>query len=219
MGSTLTNSAVVRFFIVSFLLLSHSLPGQDWELRDEEDGIKVYTRPVSNSDIRAVKVETRIEATLSQLAAVILDIPATGEWVYATKECRIEKTISPTEYIYYSELEVPWPVSNRDFIVRVKVDHDPATNTMTVSGENLPAYLEEKPGVVRVMQTVSTWTVVPEGKNLNIEFVLHVNPGGSIPAWLVNLFVTQGPKETFLNLRSHVKKPKYQNASFPFIVD
>lgn len=219
MGLTFTSSGVAGFFIVSFLFISHSSLSQDWELQDEEAGIKVYTRQVSNSDIRAVKVESVVEATLSQLAAVLLDIPASGDWVYATKVCRVEKTISATEYIYYSELDVPWPVSNRDFIVRVKVDHDPVTNIMTVSGENLPAYLDEKPGVVRIMQTVSTWTVIPDGKNLNIEFVLHVNPGGSIPAWLVNLFASQGPKETFLNLRAQVKKPKYQHASYPFIVD
>ena len=208
-----------RYIMIGFLFLSYTLPGQDWELKDEEDGIKVYTRQVNNSDIRAVKVESTVEATLSELAAVILDIPASSEWIYATKVCRVEKTLSPTEFIYYSEIDVPWPVNNRDFIVRVKVDYDPVTNRMTVSGENLPAYLPEKPDVVRIMHTVSTWTVVPDGKNLNIEFVLHVNPGGSIPAWLVNLFATQGPKETFLNLRTQVKKPKYRNASYPFIVD
>jgi hypothetical protein len=212
-------SGVSSLLIAGLLFVSHSLVAQEWELKDEEDGIKVYTRTVANSDIKAVKVECDIEATLSQLAAVILDIPATDEWVYATKVCRTEKVISPSEYIYYSEIAVPWPVSNRDFIVRVKVDHDPVTNTMTVSGENLPAYLKEEPGVVRVMHTVSTWTVVPKGKNLNIEFVLHVDPGGSIPAWLINLFATQGPKETFLNLRSQVKKAEYRDASFDFIAD
>lgn len=212
-------SGSFAFLIASFLFLSHSLMGQGWELRDEDDGIKIYTRSVNNSDIKAVKVECELEATLSQLTAVLLDIPASNEWVYATKFCRTQKVISQTEFIYHSEIEVPWPISNRDFIVRIKIDQDNTTKKLTVNGENLPRYLSEKPGVVRITQTESTWTVTPKGKKLKVEFVLHVDPGGSIPAWLINLFATQGPKETFLNLKAQVKKVEYRDASFPFIVD
>ena len=213
-------NVVGKCFLVGFLFLSHSLWSQDWELKDEEDGIKVYTRQVEDSDIKAIKVECTVEeATLSQLAAVILDIPASDQWVYATKLCRTEKIISPREFIYYSEIEVPWPASNRDFIVRVKVEQDSLTKKMTVGGENLPTYLNEKEGVVRIMHTESQWTVIPEANNLKIEFVLHVNPGGSIPAWLINLFASRGPMETFLNLRSQIRKPQYRDASFPFLVD
>jgi len=211
---------VGKCFLVGLLFISHSLWSQDWELKDEEDGIKVYTRPVENSDIKAIKVDCIVEeATLSQLAAVILDIPASDQWVYATKLCRTEKIIAPGEFIYYSEIEVPWPASNRDFIVRVKVEQDSATRKMTVGGENLPTYLNEKEGIIRVMHTESQWTVIPYGNDLKIEFVLHVNPGGSIPAWLINLFATRGPMETFLNLRSQIRKPQYRDASFPFLVD
>ncbi len=211
---------VGKGFLVGLLFISRSVLSQDWELQDEEKGIKVYTRLVENSDIKAIKVESTIEeATLSQLAAVILDVPASDQWVYATKFCRTEKVISPTEFIYYSEIEVPWPASNRDFVVRVKVDQDSLTKKMTVDGENLPTYLNEKEGVVRILHTESKWTVIPHGNDLKIEFVLHVNPGGSIPAWLINLFATRGPMETFLNLESQIRKPQYRDASFPFLVD
>src|SRR6478609_4088465 len=153
-------NVVGKFFLVGFLFVSHAGWSQDWELKDEEAGIRVYTRPVENSDIKAIRVECTVEeATLSQLAAVILDIPASDQWVYATKFCRTQKVISPGEFIYHSEIEVPWPASNRDFIVRVKVDQDSTTKKMTVGGENLPTYLNEREGIVRIMHTESQWTV------------------------------------------------------------
>ncbi len=220
MGLNLDYKIVGKYWLIVLLFGSSQAWAQAWELKSEEDGIKVYTRPVKNSDIKAIRVESTLEdATLSQLAAVILDIPASDEWVYATKFCRVKKVISQNEFIYHSEIEVPWPVSNRDFIVRVKVDQDSVTKKMTVGGENLPKYLSEQDGVVRIMHTVSNWTVTPKGKDLHIDFTLHVNPGGSIPAWLINLFATRGPMETFLNLRSQVKKPEYKDASFSFLVD
>jgi hypothetical protein len=212
-------TALRRVLTIGFLLVSISLKGQSWKLKDEEEGIKVYTRKVEDSDIKAIKVECTIEATLSQLTAVLLDFPASSEWIYATKFCRVQKSISPSELIYHSEIDVPWPASNRDFVVRLKFEQDSITKKLTVDGENLPYYLKEQEDVVRIMHTESNWTVTPRNKYLDIVFTLHVHPGGSIPAWLINLFVIRGPLETFRNLRSQVKKPEYKEASFLFLVD
>jgi hypothetical protein len=143
MNSTLANIWIDPLMMINCLLLSFSLAGQGWELKTEEEGIKVYTRPVKNSAIKAIKVECTVEASLSQLTAVLLDIPASDKWVYATKFCRIQKKLSTNELIYHSEIDVPWPVSNRDFIVRIKLEQD-STKTITVSGENLPHYLNEQ---------------------------------------------------------------------------
>ncbi|HEY5749525.1 MAG TPA: START domain-containing protein, partial [Chryseolinea sp.] len=158
---TVAGNRVGRVLTIGFLLVSISLTAQSWELKNEEDGIKVYTRRVENSDIKAIKVECTIEATLSQLTAVLLDIPASHEWIYATKFCRVQKNISSSELIYHSEINVPWPASNRDFIVRVKLEQDSITKKLTVDGENLPHYLKEQEDVVRIMHTKSNWTVTP----------------------------------------------------------
>lgn len=219
MNFKIAGNRVGRVLMIGFLFVSISLTGQSWKLKDDEEGIKVYTRTVENSDIKAIKVECTIEATLSQLTAVLLDIPASDEWIYATKYCRVQQTISSSEFIYHSEIDVPWPASNRDFIVRVKLEQDSITKKLTVDGENLPHYLKEKEGVVRIMHTESSWTVTPRNKYLDIVFTLHVHPGGSIPAWLINLFATRGPLETFRNLRSQVNKPQYKEVRFPFLVD
>ena len=219
MGFTVAGNRFETVMTVGLLLVSISLTGQSWKLKDEVEGIKVYTRAVENSDIKAVKVECTIEATLSQLTAVLLDIPSSDEWIYATKFCRVQKNISPQELIYHSEIDVPWPARNRDFIVRVKLEQDSITKKLTVDGENLPHYIKEQEDVVRIMHTESNWTVTPRNKYLDIVFTLHVHPGGSIPAWLINLFATRGPLETFRNLKSQVKKAEYKKARFSFLVD
>ena len=218
MNSTIANIVLGPMLMISCLVVSFSLAGQAWELKTEEEGIKVYTSRVENSAIKAIKVECTVEASISQLTAVLLDIPASDEWVYATKFCRVQKTISPNELIYHSEIDVPWPASNRDFIVRVKLEQD-STKTLTVSGENLPQYLNEQDRVVRIMHTVSHWAARPRDNYVDIVFTLHVDPGGLIPAWLINLFATRGPLETFRNLRSQVKKSEYKDARFSFILE
>ena len=205
---------------ILLLLSTNAFSQNDWALKSDKEGIKVYTKDLDNSPFKAVKTVCTIDASLTKLTAVLLDINSSIDWVYATKSCRVLKQPSPSELFYYSEVTVPWPVNNRDFIIRLKVWQDAKTKVVTVEGENKPALLPEKKNVVRIQQCYSKWIIVPQPNGqVKIEYVLQVDPGGMVPAWLINLFATKGPLESFKNLRMQVKKPAYSHVVLPFIKD
>ncbi len=161
-----------------------------------------------------------LQASTSQLLAAIMDVQSCGEWVYSSKTNTLLKQISPLELIYYSEVSVPWPVENRDYVVRVKAEQDPQTKIVTVNSPCIPGYVKEKPGKVRIKQSIAQWTIIPNGKNqVKVEYILEVDPLGNIPAWLVNLFAAKGPYETFKALKVHVQKDVYKRAHYTSIVD
>jgi hypothetical protein len=192
----------------------------EWVLKMDKEGIKVYTKELDNSPFKAIKTVCIIDASLTRLTAVLLDIDNSADWVYSTKKCTLLKRLSAAELIYYSEIAVPWPVSNRDFIVRLKVVQDEKTRVVTIGGENKPAYLPENKNIVRIQQSISKWLIVPlPNGQVKIEYTLQVDPGGTVPAWLINLFATRGPFESFKNLRNQVKKAAYNQVRLPFIKD
>ena len=206
--------------LILLLFSSRSFSQSDWVLKQDKDGIKVYTKDLENSSFKAVKTVCIIDASLTKLTAVLLDINSSKDWVYATKSCTVIKQASPSELFYYSEVNIPWPVNNRDFIVRLKVAQDAKTKVVTVEGENKPTLLPEKKNIVRIQQCYSKWIIVPQTNGqVKIEYVLQVDPGGLVPAWLINLFATKGPFESFKNLRLQVKKPVYSRVVLPFIRD
>ena len=45
-----------------------------WKLKLDKEEIKIYTRPYTDSKIKALKVVCTVKATLSQIAAVLLDV-------------------------------------------------------------------------------------------------------------------------------------------------
>ncbi|WP_442591142.1 START domain-containing protein [Pedobacter sp. AW31-3R] len=200
---------------------SNSVVAQEkWKLADDDGWLKIYTRPMINSKIKSIKVECTLEASASQLVAAIVDIKTCGEWVYSSKKNIMIKQISPLDLIYYSEVTVPWPVENRDYVVHIMVEQDPKTKAITINSPCIPGYVEEKPNIVRISKSVAKWTIVPMEKNqLRVEYLLEVDPLGSIPPWLINLFATKGPSETFKKLRTHVKKDIYKKTSYPSIVN
>lgn len=209
-------------FLFSVLVIHHQpvMAQDNWKLAQDHEGIKIYTRPMAHSKIKAIKVECNLAATSSQLVAAILDIKTCGEWVYSSKKNVLIKQISPLDLIYYSEVEVPWPVENRDYVVHIKVEQNPQSKVTTVNSPCIPGYVAENDGIVRISQSVARWTITPMGKNqIKAEYILEVDPMGTVPAWLTNLFATKGPYETFKKLKVHVQKDVYKKADFAMITD
>jgi hypothetical protein len=207
-------------FILFFAGFNPVTAQDKWSLSVNREGIQVYTRPIENSKIKAIKVVTNLQATSSQLVAAILDIKTCNEWVYHSTENVLIKQVSPLELIYYSRVDVPWPVEDRDYVVHIEVEQNPQTKVTTVNSPCIPGYVAEKKNIVRISHTVGKWTITPIGKNqVRAEYVLEVDPMGNIPAWLTNLFATKGPLETFRNLKVHVQKEVYKKAHFKMISD
>jgi hypothetical protein len=209
------------FFLITLVTLCHHAYGQeDWILREEKEGISIYTRNFPDSKFKAIRVKCELTATLSQFVAVILDVNTGVQWVYSTKSSVLLKQVSPSELYYYSEVNIPWPLSNRDFIAHLKATQDPHTRVVTIDGPTVSDYLPVKKNIVRVARSEGKWIITPlAGRRIRVDYTLRTDPGGSIPAWMVNLFVTKGPLESFKNLKAQLQKPKYANVQLPFVKD
>lgn len=193
---------------------------QNWVLKTEQDSIKVYTGTQTNSKIKAVKVECTLKATLSQLAVVIFDISTCSQWIYRTINCSVLKQINTGDIYYYAEVEAPWPVANRDFVAHLKVSQNPVTKTMIIEADNAPYFIPQKHKVVRILQSISKWVVsLQDEHTIKIEYTLFTDPGGNVPAWLINMFITKGPVESFQKLREHIKKQVFANVQFPGVTN
>ena len=218
----MTKKLVIIFVIAMSGIFSQvSLYGQgNWKLKSDKDGISIFLRSLPDSKFKAVKVECELDATLSQLVAVVLDVNTGSEWVYSTKSSVLLKQVSPSELYYYSEVSIPWPVHNRDFIAHLITVQDAKTKVVTVYGPTVHDYVPEKKDIVRIIQSEGKWVIYPLGPHkIKVEYTLRVDPGGSVPAWLVNMFAAKGPYESFSKLKEHLKKPAYANVKLPFIVD
>jgi len=211
-----------KILTAGFILLQTTIAfaQTDWKLKNEKDGIKVYVGAVPDSKFKAIKVDCELNTTLSQLVKVLLDIKTCPEWVDHTKSCTLIKQVSPSELYYYSEINIPWPAQNRDFVAHLKVHQNPETKVVTVDGPAVDGFVPEKDGIVRVHSSKGLWILTPVKKGwVKVVYTLQTDPGGAIPAWLVNMLVASGPMKSFQALKLQLKKPGYQHAGLDFIKD
>jgi len=207
-----------KIIAFSFLcLIVHACEATEWKLKKETRTMKIFTTNEDNSSYKSVKVECTVNAKFAQVIAALFDLDRQHEWVYNNKSSKLLKHVSDNELIYYSEVNVPWPCTNRDFIAHLKVTQ-PAPDVVNIESHSEPNYLPEKDGLVRVKSSSSHWVLTAIGNNqLKIEYTIQFDPSGSVPAWLTNAFVTKGPYETFDKLQDRINMSAYQNATFSFI--
>ena len=208
------------FLCFVYFLFQISGKSQDWILKKDKEGIRVFTRKTPNFKFDELKVECDLEGSLSALAAVLLDVNNHIKWSYKTAKCQLLKSTDTTDIFFYTEIECPWPFENRDVAVHMNLTQDNENKVMTVIAQSADAYLPEKDNIVRMKYSRVTWLVTPNNKgHLKVEYKVQIDPGGSIPAWLLNAFASKGPIESFTKLKEEIKLPQYAHAKFQFLKD
>ena len=98
-------------------------------------------------------------------------------------------------------------MKNRDQPIHMIIYPQSGDSILTITTIGEPDRLPDNRSQVRIRTFSGTWKV----KSLNpdqieIDYILNVDPGGSVPPWLVNMFVSKGPYETFSKLAVKLKE-------------
>lgn len=203
-----------------FILLSFSLMAQDnWELQKEKDGIKVYTSEVEGSDIRAYKAEAVMEGKLSSFVAALRDVDNFTELFESMKSSEIIES-TDTLLIHYSQTNAPWPVKDRDGVYQLSFSQHHGTKAVRIRIKVLNNIKPLDDDYVRLEQAEGYWLLYPLDQNhVEVTYQMHAEPGGSLPAWVINAFIVDGPLDDMANLRERVKLDIYQNQKYDFLVE
>jgi hypothetical protein len=178
-----------------------------WQLVKDAHGIQVYTASTASSGFKSIKVNAVFEGTWQKLIAILLEVESQPQWVYGTRQAYLLKKVNNQEILYYVETELPWPAQNRDTIIRMRIHENRARNRLTITSVGEPQALAIQEKKVRVPHFKANWEVTMVGKDrISLSYLLDADPGGSLPAWIVNLFISKGPYETFRKLSELLKK-------------
>lgn len=192
----------------------------DWELKRDSDGIQVYTRDVPDSKYKAVKGTMTITAPLGAAVALIRDTSACAKVASLCKVSWIHKTVSETELYVYSYNDLPWPVKDRDILVRALWSQDPSDLQVTMTAEAVSGMMDKNDRAVRLQQASFSWEISPlDDGRLQITTQAHVDPAGTIPALIINLLLVDSPFKTLANFRSVLRSGDYDDASFDFVTE
>lgn len=177
----------------------------DWLLEREKKGIKVFTKKSRWGRLRDSKAEMLLpNAKIDELVKFISDFDNYSHWVPRCREAKVLARVSDSEFIAYMIFKSPWPVADRDCVVRVKIIRDAATGAVTIHETSEPKYINKRSDVVRIEQMFSNWRIVPQAGGLMVTNEYSTNPGGSIPDWLTNTQSVDNPFDIFTTIQNTI---------------
>ena len=208
------------FFIyfILFFLFSNIYSQNTWKQIANSKGVVVYSREQANSNYNEIMAITTMNTTVSALVALLMDIESYPDWVYSCEESKLVKKHTENEYSYYTLSDSPWPVQDRDCVVRTKIIKSPFSNTVYTESKCEGGRVAKKDNIVRITVMNASWKFAPIKNNkVKITYQIKIEPGGNIPSWLINELAELAPINSLSNMREMVKKDKYKNAKVDFL--
>ncbi|RZA12635.1 MAG: hypothetical protein EOP10_31120, partial [Proteobacteria bacterium] len=142
---------------------------------------------------------------------IMIDHPHKPEWINRFKEAHTVEEIPPSSNIQYSAFELPFPVSDRDFVFRNEFTVDKSLKGVVIDVKSVVDKRQpEKSGTVRGEIVRGKYILIPQGDKTLIQAEYLADPKGSVPAWLINFFQKEWPYKTLDAMRKQLTKPYVQ---------
>jgi len=181
---------------ITFLLLiaifsscsASSASASAWRLRHSEKGINLYSQKSGNSDYLQVKANVIFNVAFSDLLAQFNNDDKCWKWIKKCKIVKLLTQISDDEKIIYSVLNMPWPLSKRDFVFRSvrKIEILKGCATLELSPVNgvykSTKYIRAKSTITYRIKSLST-------TSSSLSIVMHSELGGTTPTSLINSLI------------------------------
>ncbi len=199
-GYTRISLIVFAFITLSAFRQQHTV--NEWVYEQEKKGIRIFTKKGKWGNFRDSKAIMVLNTTPEEMLKLLIDFDNYHTWLPRCKKARIIARISENEFIAHIVFNAPWPIADRDCVIRVKTEKD-SNGVITIRETSEPKYIAREDGVVRIQQMTATWKFTPTANGTTEVMNEYAsNPGGGLPDWMTNTQSVETPLETFENLKS-----------------
>jgi hypothetical protein len=198
--------------IALFTLLSHSGYATEWQAVDNTtDGIQIFKREVNDRGLIAFRGIGVVDAPLPLVATVIFDTDRRREWIEGLVDSRIIRWGDKDNFIEYDHIEMPFFMSERDFVSNIIISFDLSKKQMVFHYQASDDPAVPRTDYIRgeVIDMTFILRSIDNDKKTTVDAAFLCDPKGWIPKWLVNYFLEDWPKRTFRNLRKEVQKDDF----------
>ena len=172
----------------------------DWRESVTRDNLTIELAPVEGQSIKAFRATSVYNATLEQMVGIITDMSTFSKWVHGAEEAHVIKKLDHRSQACYYVNAIPWPLKNRDGVI-VQTLERVDDNTVRINLSTMNELAEENPKYVRIRQLEGAWVLKRlNAQQVELTYLMHLDPTGNIPSPIVNLMLTETPEKTLSNL-------------------
>ena len=194
-------------FLVVSQVNGSIVSAQNWTFVKERQSVKIYTRTIEGSGLRACKGVAEINAPALEVYTLVEDLNNTEWWDENLKIAKMffyEKNKRARFYLHY---ELPYPLVNRDLVADVTVVPDFKNNQFKIYSKPVSGLVALNKSFVRIQDYQQMWTISASDANTaHVEMECLLDPGGIVPDWLINMVMVNSPSNSINNIRKQLEK-------------
>ena len=179
---------------------------EEWCFVYEADGITVHKRINEDTIFIEFKSTGVLRGEISDYLAVILDTEIMPDWAPQCIEAQNIESINDQETIVYVACNGVWPVADRDYVAKRTISSGSEKSAVRINID-----LIENPdapdikGRVHIPYLQCCWILKRiNPSHTHVELRACVDPGGWLPAWLVNWGYRRIPYRYLKELESKI---------------
>jgi len=207
--------------------LGYAAPILEWSALGEEDGVRIYRRAEPGTGLFEFRGVGVVNAGMAKIIALLSDASNMPRWLDGCISGElVEKNyneqaenpdIKGKNVVFYAVNKAPWPLHNRDYVISSTVAFAAATSlqpaglVIDIQSIKHPKFPPAK-GLVRLPLMRSRIGLLPVDKandKTEVDFSVVLDPGGILPAFIVNIVSHDLPLKTLLSLNELVKDQDY----------
>lgn len=176
---------LILFFILPNMSAAANQPDSKWQIDAEHPQYKIFTKAKTGSEFLQTKAVIAIPTSSINVLKQFGDGDNCWSWQKRCEKTKVIKKLSDNEQIIYVAIDMPWPISNREFLVRShsQRSNDNKAFIIKLTPENELAYKE---GYVQGAVN-SEYTITRIGPNkTRVTIVMHTEFAGSVSGSLIN---------------------------------
>ena len=185
------------FFTIAYFNLFPSI-NQSWELKKDQDSIKVYIRDVDDNT-KEYLAETIINSDIDNIFKTITDFDNSYRWMYKLNSSKILEKSDTLMYVYFV-VDMNWPLKNRDLISDAVITQN--ENKIRIVMNSYPDYMPEKEKLIRIKQSRSIWNLEKIDDEYTKVALQSYAVVEGIQTFIMDLFILDSPMYSMTQLRN-----------------
>lgn len=202
---------MLRGILLLVTMFAFPASANEWEQFFDEEGISGYSRPIPGSSLLEFRSVVVVDAPIEVVDAVLRDIEGFKRPGTSCYEARLLEKPDRDHYTFYAGYSMPGPFSDRVAVVNVAYRNDLERGRIV---SDLRAVLHPTfaypAGAVVITHFVAQFVVeLLSHERAAVVSTTHFDPGGIIPAFLVNKAARDSLLQNAEILRQAARNPEY----------
>ncbi len=192
---------IMIYSLLFFLVLNsgsnlYDINTDEWKFEKENEFMKVWTRKRDDGGFKEIKIVASIPCTMKELVEALIDVETHDLWVFKVRHSSLVRRVNPTHFIYYVEIDMPFPVVDRDAVLLLEVNKEGNGRHVEIITSAALDEVPTKDGYVRITDYFSRYILTEAEDHVKIDYFLSLDPAGKLPTWVTNLAAIKGPIKT-----------------------